>query len=268
MVQSQGLHPGASLQWFPPRRWSTHPIADFLWMASQRPPCAIPAFPLALPTQPLPLSPRSHLTLYGPVNFPETYFTEEKKKKIILFRIWFMKLLQHSLLMYILTSFSMNQSFLPHTLQDSLFLIQGPDLPTAASSLPIYSNPPHPNALHASVITANATTSVHSPLKMAAKNHVFWCTYLTQSTTVIFQGQLGSLISIYLTQAGNTLQKVKQRLPPASGKPGKTSKRNQCLLLSEISQHMLLTVQHSEKCKTMVMVKKINDCQMERGREE
>lgn len=137
VVQSQGLHPGASLQWFPPQRWSTHPIADFLWMASQRPPCALPAFPLALPTQPLPLSPRSHLTLYGPVNFPETYFTEEKKR---LYSLGFgseslMSLLQHSLLMYILTSFSMNHSFLPHTLQDSLSLIQGPDLPTAASFL-------------------------------------------------------------------------------------------------------------------------------------
>lgn len=116
VVQSQGLHPSASLPHFPPLPCSTEPIAVFLWMTSQKTPCVIPPFPLPLPTQQLPLSPRSHLTQYGQVEFSKTTYCTGGKKKVLLIRLdsrSLVSLLQHSLSIYVLTSFNVNPSFLP-----------------------------------------------------------------------------------------------------------------------------------------------------------
>lgn len=72
----------------------------------------------------------------------------------------------------------------------------------------------------------------------------------------LLEGNLGAWSQFTWSKTGNTLQKVKQRLRPTSYKPEKTSRRSQCILLSERSQCMLPTTWHSEKCKTMLMVKR------------
>lgn len=188
-------------------------------MASQRPPCVIPAFPLALPTQPLPLSPRSYLTQYGPVSFPETiYFTEKKKKKIILFRIWFK--ISHELAptqpLNVYINLIFHESIFSSTYTSGFSFPHPRPRPSHScvffAYCPLF--PYIPNFLIQMLFTLQWLLPMLPPLPILPSK---WqpkitSSYLTQSTTVIFQGQLGSLISIYLTQSRHHFAEGKTKI--------------------------------------------------------